>query len=274
MEAGLLFDPLFRLPLLVGAVLAVLLPVLGVLLRLRNEWLAALGLAHLAAASGLGGLAVGIPAVLGAPLGALVGALIKTLLGGRGNTAYALMILAGWSATMLIAANTVLGSAIGHALTEGQLFLAGRVQLMAALVLATVAALALPWLLPRLVRARLFPRQERANRLPAWRWHLSFDLLVALAMAVGTGTVGLMAAFALAFVPPWLAFRLAPTWSLTLGFSVAAGLAAYLLAFALALYLDQPLGPTLVAVLGIGAGVAEFVRRRAAHRWSRSSKGA
>jgi zinc transport system permease protein len=68
MDAGLLIAPLFRLPLLVGAVLAVLLPLLGLLLRLRNEWLAALGLAHLAAASGLSGLAVGIPAFLGVPL--------------------------------------------------------------------------------------------------------------------------------------------------------------------------------------------------------------
>jgi zinc transport system permease protein len=235
--------------------------------------LAALGLAHLAAASGLSGLAVGIPAVLGAPLGALVGALIKTLLGARGNTAYALMILAGWSATMLIAANTALGSAIGHALTEGQLFLAGWVQLTASLVLALAASFALPWLIPRLIRARLFPRQERANRLPAWRWHLGFDLLVALAMAVGTGTVGLMAAFALAFVPPWLAFRLAPRWSLTLWISVAAGLVAYLLAFALALYLDQPMGPTLVAVLGIGAGLAEFSRWLVPHPWDRSANG-
>jgi hypothetical protein len=75
------------------------------------------------------------------------------------------MILAGWSATMLIAANTALGSAIGHALTEGQLFLAGWVQLTAPLVLALAASFALTWLMPRLISARLFPRQERANRL-------------------------------------------------------------------------------------------------------------
>lgn len=43
-------DPLFRLP-----------P--GTLLRLRDEWLAALGLVHLAAAAGLGGLALDVPVV-------------------------------------------------------------------------------------------------------------------------------------------------------------------------------------------------------------------
>jgi zinc/manganese transport system permease protein len=253
MNLDLFFDPLFRVPLAAGLLLALVLPALGVLLRLRGEWLAALGLAHLAAASALAGLAVGVPAVLGGPLGAVAGALANGLGRARGNTAYAFMILIGWTTTLLIAANTPLGAAIGHALVDGQLYLAGRVQLAAAIALALAAALSLPWLTPRLVRARFLPRHEVANRLPAWRWHLGFDLLVALAMAVGTGTVGLMGAFALVFVPAWIAFRLAAGWRSALLLATGTGLAGYLLAFALALGLDQPFGPVLVAVL---AGLA------------------
>ena len=96
----LLLDPLFHIPFLVGLLVSVVLPLTGTLLRLREEWLAALGLAHLAGASGLIGLAAGLPAVLGAPLGAIVGALIKTFGSFRGNTVYALMILAGWAITL------------------------------------------------------------------------------------------------------------------------------------------------------------------------------
>jgi zinc transport system permease protein len=262
MGLDLFFDPLFRIPLLVGLLVALLLPLLGALLRLQDEWLAALGLAHLAAASALAGLAVQVPAVLGGPIGAAAGAAIKALWGGRGNTAYAFMILAGWGTTLLIANNTALGSAMGHALVDGQLYFAGAVQLGSAAVLIALAALGLPWLMPRLIHARFFPRHEQANRLPAWHWRLGFDLLVALGMAVGTGTLGLMGAFALVLVPPWIAFRLARSWRWTLILSVGLGVVAYLLAFGVALGLDQPFGPILVAVL-VGAGGLGAVARRA-----------
>lgn len=253
MDVALFFDPLFRLPLAVGLLVAVSLPLLGVLLMLRDEWLAALGLAHLAAASGLVGLALHVPAVAGGAVGAMAGAVAKSVLGSRGNTAYAFMILAGWSLTLLVAANTTLGSAMGHALVDGQLLFAGTVQLGAAAGLLLVTGVALPWLMSRVIRARFFPRYEKANRLPAWRWHLGFDVLVALGMAVGVGTVGLMGAFALVFVPPWLAFRIATGWRAALVISTGYGVAAFVIAFAASLALDQPFGPVLVGVLLGGA---------------------
>lgn len=243
------FDPLFRTPLLAGLLLAAMLPLLGAYLRLRDEWLAALGLAHLAAAGGLGGLAAGVPAVAGGPLAAVVGAGAKAALGARGNTAYALMILLGWSAMLLLAANTALGDSLVHALADGQLYFAGVRELAAAALLVVLSGAVLPWAGRRLLRARLFPLHERANRLPAWRWHLPFDLLVALGMAWGTATLGLMGAFALVFVPAWLAFALAGSWRATLLWAASFGVAGYLLAFVLALVLDQPFGPVLVAVL-------------------------
>ena len=256
MDLGLVFDPLFRLPFLTGLLVAAVLPLLGVLLMLREEWLAALGLAHLAAAGALVGLAVGLPAVAGAALGAVLGGGFKALAQARGNVAYGFMILVGWAAMMLAAANTQVGDALGHALVDGQLYFARGTELGAALVLAALTGLVLPWLGPRLLRARLFPRHERANRLPAWRWHLGFDLLAALGMAVGTATLGLMGAFALVLVPAWVAFRVAPGWRWTLALAVLLGIGAYLAAFALALGLDQPFGPMLVAALLLLAGLA------------------
>ena len=249
MDFSLLFDPLFRLPFVVGLLLTITLPLLGALLRLRDEWLASLGLAHLAAATGLAGLALHIPVVVGGAVGAVCGALGKSFARGRGNSVYAFMIFIGWSLTLLIAANTVLGSAMGHALVDGQLYFAGAAQLVAVSVLFVACALSLPWLMPRLLRARFFPRNETANHLPAWRWHLGFDLLVALGMAVGVGTVGLMGAFALVFLPPWMAFQVASSWRATLLLSAGLATLGYLVAFVLALTLDQPFGPMLVAVL-------------------------
>lgn len=253
-------DTLFLIPFLTGLPLVLLLPLLGTLLRLREEWLATLGLAHLAGASGLAGMAVGLPVVQGAPLGALLGAAIKSR-GGRGNSAYAVMILLGWTLTLLIAANTALGDALAHAVVDGQLYFAGSRELIAAGVIGALGLAALPWLTPRLIRAHLFPQHEIANRLPAWRWHLGFDLLVALTIAVGTATLGLMATFALVFLPAWIAFRRAPDWRRGNWLSAGIGLFAYLVAFAIALWLDQPFGPVLVAVLAISFGFSLLLRR-------------
>ena len=253
-------DPLFLTPFLTGLPLVVLLPLLGTLLRLREEWLATLGLAHLAGAGGLAGMAVGLPVVQGASLGALLGAAFKSLSGG-GNSVYAVMILLGWTLTLLIAANTALGDALAHAVVDGQLYFAGARELIAAILVGSLGLAALPWLTPRLMRAQLFPQHEIANRLPARRWHLGFDLLVALAIAVGTATLGLMATFALVFLPAWIAFRMAPDWRGGNWLSAGIGAAAYLAAFALALWLDQPFGPVLVAVLTLAFGSSLLIRR-------------
>lgn len=255
MNLELLFDPLFRVPFLVGLLLAVILPLLGVVLRLREEWLAALGLAHLAGASALLGMAIGLPALVGAPLGALAGALVKSFARFTGNTAYAVMILLGWAATLLVAANTSLGGVLGHTIAEGQLYFTGGPHLVAVGILTLTGVPALYWLLPHLVRARLFPGHEVANDLPAWRWHVGFDVLAALGMAASGACLGLMGAFALVFVPPWVAFRLARNWRTGLAISLGTGVTAYLGAFIAALVLDQPFGPVLVAVLLVLAGV-------------------
>jgi zinc transport system permease protein len=258
---ALAFDPLFRVPFITGLLLAAVLPLLGTLLMLREEWLASLGLAHLAAAGALLGLAAGAPAVIGGAAGALAGGIAKTALGARGNAAYGFMILIGWAAMLFVAANTAIGDSLGQAMIDGQLYFAAMVDLSAALILTILSAALLPWLNGKLLRARFFPRFEQANELPAWRWHLCMDLLAAASMAAGTATLGLMGAFALVFVPAWLAFRLAPGWRWTLFIAVLIGIGGYLIAFFLALVLDQPFGPVLVATLVSLAAAATAVPR-------------
>lgn len=254
---ALLTDPLFRIALLAGLLAAVLLPLLGCYLRLRGEWLAALGLAHVAAAAHLTGAALALPLLVSGGAGAALAVGLKQLLKREGNGGYALMMLGGWSVLLLVAANTAVGESLSHALADGQLYFASREQLVALAIGGAAVLVLAPWWNRRLLRARFFPGHERANALPAWTWHLSFDLAVALLLALATGAIGLMGAFALVFLPPWLAFRLAPHWKAGLALAVAAGVAGYLAAFVLALHYDQPFGPVLVAVL---LGLATLAR--------------
>jgi len=261
-------DSLFAVPFFAGLTLALLLPLVGNLLRLRDEWLATLGLAHLAAAGALLGMALHLPTFAGALAGAVAGAGAKQASGGRSNSAYGLMILAGWALTLLVAANTALGDALAHALIDGQLYFAGWREFAIDVIVLLVALPVLRWLTPRLVAARLLPEREHANGLPAWRWHLGFDLLAATVIAAGTATFGLMASFALIFVPPWIAFRLAADWRRAQWLAVGIGVAGYGTAFWLALGFDQPFGPTLVAVFVMSFGISALWCRPASADFS------
>lgn len=271
MNPDLLFDPLFFWPCLTGLVFALLLPVLGAYLRLRGEWLAALAYAQMAAAGGLAATALGLPLVLGGPGAAFIAAGVKNAFeqateATRG-AAYAMLLLAGWGVAILLAANLPLAERLGHALADGQLYFTDQGHFLVAL---GGLALALP-LLARLSRPLLlshfYPDFYRARGLSARRLHLGFDLLVAGLLALATTSVGVMAAFALVFIPPLAAAPWCRSWTRSLSLGAVFGAAGHLLAFALALGLDQPYGPVLGLILvALGGGSALLASGRRLRR--------
>jgi zinc transport system permease protein len=97
--------------------------------------------------------------------------------------------------------------------------------------------------------ARVYPDIFRLRGLPVWPVEVGFDLLAAVGLALATMSIGVMGAFALIFVPPWLAFRRAANWRAGLGWALGIGVLAYVSAFILALALDQPFGPVLALLL-------------------------
>jgi zinc/manganese transport system permease protein len=249
MNLELAFDPLFRVPLLLGLTLAVLLPVLGVFLRVRDEWLGALGYTHVAAAGALASGLLHWPMLLCALGAAAAAALLKGAVRRPGNDFYAAMTIAGWAIALLLAANSDHGEVLGETLLRGQLYFATAPQLWIALGIGGATLGALGWLSPRLLRQRFFPDHYRANRQPAWPHEAAFAALLIGTLVVATGAVGAMAAFALVFVPPWIAFGVCRSWRQALLVAPLCGAVAYLLALAVALGLDQPAGPVIVVAL-------------------------
>jgi zinc/manganese transport system permease protein len=250
-----LFDTMFLLPFVNGLLLAILLPLLGAWIRLREEWLAALGLAQVAAAGVVVGALFTEPVGLVALGAAALAAAAKAFLGRSGNDAYAVMILLGWSVSLIGAAFTAHGDELARALVQGQLYFTGAGHFRGIVVLAVVLAVLLPWLSPRLLLGRFFPDHFRANGQPNPHHDLVFDVLVAVTLALSATAIGVMAAFALVFIPPWVAFRFARGWRRTLEWSVGLGVLAYLVSFVAAVRVDQPFGPVLVAVLLLMAPV-------------------
>ncbi len=264
MNDWLLFDPMFRIPFFTGLALAVALSLIGSLLRMRNEWLAALGLSQVAAAGAMLAVWLHGPALLGASMAALLAMLVRSALPRVGNSHHALMILIGWSATLMIGARMDHGHVVGETFLRGQLYFTHYEHLLSALLLMVLALVVYPWLTPRLLTARFFPDYHQANRISVWPYRLLFALLVIAATVVGTTALGAFPAFALLFVPSWIGFVLVDGWLRSVVASVVVAVVAYLLAFVGAMLLDQPFGPVLTLILGVGASLRFLtaVRRR------------
>lgn len=249
MNLELAFDPLFRVPLSLGLTLSLLLPVLGVFSRMRDEWLGALGYTHVAAAGALASGFLHWPVLVCALGAAGIAALVKGAVRRPGNDLYAAMTIAGWAIALLLAANSDHGEVLGETLLRGQLYFATAPQLWFALGMAAATLAALRWLSPRLLRQRFFPDHYRANREPAWPHEAVFSALLIGTLVVATSAVGAMAAFALIFVPPWIAFGVCRSWRQALVIAPLCGAVAYLVAIVAALAFDQPAGPAIVVAL-------------------------
>jgi len=246
-----MWSDLFVLPFLTGLCLALVLPVLGCFLLLRDEWLAALAYAHVAAAGALLALIGGVMPALGGMSAAALAGGGKRLFAGRlaGGAALALLLLCGWAVAVLLAANQPLAEQLGHSLFDGQLYFSGVAQLALVAPWSLFAAVAFVLLSRHLLLARVYPDYFTARRLRAWPVVLGFDLLAALTLALATMTMGVMGGFALVFVPAWIAFRRARSWRKGMLLAVVIGVAGYGAAFLLALGLDQPFGPVLALLL-------------------------
>ncbi|MFO7786744.1 MAG: metal ABC transporter permease [Halospina sp.] len=240
---------LFGAPFLTGALLSISLALLGCFLRLRDEWLAALGLPHMAAAGGVLGMALGLPVLVGSALATGAAAAIKSLLPGGSNSHYALMLILGWGAALMLSANVHQGSVIAEGLLRGQLYFSSHGHLYGALALLLAVLAGLKWLTRRLLTERFFPDHFPANGQARWPHGLVYHGCVVAAVVLGTQAMGAFPVFALLFIPPWVAFALARGWRQGVIASVLLALGLYVAAFLVAIGVDQPFGPTLALML-------------------------
>ncbi|PKM22609.1 MAG: ABC transporter [Gammaproteobacteria bacterium HGW-Gammaproteobacteria-14] len=246
---NLLFDPMFRVPFLTGLLLALSLPQLGLLLSLRREWLATLGIAHLAGAGGIIGGLLALPALPAALLAAVAGVTIRSLQPRASNELYAMMILAGWSLGLITASLSQDAHGIGQLLVDGQLYFTTRLHLLVALPLTISLLVCAGFMMRGLLQQQLMPTPDYAIRHRQLQWLLSAFL--AIGVSLTAMTMGIMAAFALLFVPAWVASGIAASWQQARWLISGLALLCYLLAYTIALLADLPFGPVFVMTLAL-----------------------
>ena len=251
----LLFDPMFRVPFITGLILAPLAAVLGNLLRLRSEWLAALAYSQLAAAGGIVAALFHLPLLAGALVVAALVAAYKGLFSRIGNDHFALLILFGWTLTMAAASYSAHGDMVGRALLDGQLYFISLNHLVAAVILLLVGVPLLRWLIPRLLRSHFYPDYYTANGPGSQGHTLAFDLFVVASIAITATALGVMSTFALVFLPSWIAWKLAVGWRQVMLLSAVIATVAYVVAYVLAIVMDQAFGPVLTGLLVISASL-------------------
>ncbi|WP_303784465.1 metal ABC transporter permease [Azovibrio restrictus] len=264
--AETLFD-LFWRPYLAGLAMAILLPLLGLYLRLRDEGLAALAYGQVGAAGALLALMLGLPGAAGgvaASLGVALGkGRLESWLGP--GALFPLLLLLGWGGSVLLTANLPVAERLGQALFEGQLYFVGTGLLGLSLLMLLLGVVFLRHQSRYLLLLHLHPASEAVRGGPGLRARLGFDLVAAAGTAVAVMSLGVMGTFALAFVTPWLAFVAGRSWRRALVWAVLPALLAYSLAFAAALYLDQPPGPLLVVSLVLVGLIARGAVTGAGH---------
>ena len=250
----------FFVPALTGLGFALLLPLLGMYLHLRDEWLAALAFAQTAAAGALLAMYFGGPLILGGLSSTAIAVVLKNTLEHTvqklRSSIYALVLLSAWSTSILLAANLPLAERLGHALFDGQLYFTGPEHLASVLLaLLLVVSLLYP-LSRRLLIAHCFPDLFKARAYSAGLVHSIFDTLVAFTLTLATMSIGIMAAFSLTFVPPFITWTWSKNWKQAKYMAVIISILSYSLAFYLAMHWDQPFGPTMaltLTILGIGS---------------------
>jgi len=257
---------LFWRPALTGALLAILLPLLGLTLRLRHEYWAALAYGQVGAAGALGALVFGYPPLLGGLAASLAAAIAKHPLEKRLLTTglFPLLFVLGWSVCQLLTANLPGVERPGAALFEGQLYFAGAEMLVGAALALVIGGIFLWRKGADLLLAHLYPAHFHAQGRSLWPVRIGFDLLVASVLALAVMSLGVMGAFALIFIPPWLVCAFSPSWRVALIVAPVLSFLAYALAFTIALTHDQPFGSMLALVLCVTAlclPVAALLRR-------------
>lgn len=235
LEQLLLFAPGFVLGLFMSAVLAAL----GVILRLRDEALSAFSHAQVAVLGAMLAAIAGWPRLIGAwglaMLVAVAGLWLIKPVAAVASSRHLLVLLLAWSACLLLADNHAQTRLLSASAVEGQLLLVQWRDVVAHGVVGALGAAVLGGVSKALLAHQLLPW------LP--------------------GAPGRAHALALVLIPAWSVWASARGLRAAVLQAAILGASAHVLAFGLALVLDQVYPAVMIVVLALMAASASLRRK-------------
>lgn len=251
---------LFLPGLLLGAMLACALGAAGIMLRVREEAVAALAYAQVAVLGAMLAIVVALPPLAGA-WGLAVAAALLTRRPTAGPGRHLQLLLLAWALALLVADNQPSARMLSAAAIEGQLLLLrwGDWPWFAALALGGGALLAMSgraWL-----AGELLPWLPQRQTPPARIATAAREIGVVSLLAAGALAFGVLVTLALVLVPAGIAWARATNLRQAWVIAALCGLVAHLLAFVIALAADQVYSAVLVALLLACALLLRISRR-------------
>lgn len=253
-------------PFIGGLLMAALLGLGGAAFFIKGSAWQGLALAQGAATGGLVASVLAWPLVPTA-LG-FAGLLMGLLQNKKDQERLSLAVfLAALALTTLLASNFSQASLAAARWMEGQVYFLAFRDIYWILALTGLTLLLLPWLYRVWLLSQL--GEDRGCRQPAGRRLQFLDLSWRLLLVVlGSLTLGLPAALACLLLPAWTAALFAHNLKAFFLLSLAFSLAAFLLAWVVALLGDQPFAPVLV-LIALLQGIGCYLLKRLSVRVSR-----
>lgn len=234
----------FLLPLVNGLLTTLLLGLAGVGLLLRGSVWQVFAVSQWAAVGGVLASVLAVPVLLPALLLASLALAIQR----RWQDAERLsltLFLAGLALITLLVANIATASLAAARWVDGQLYFTGLAELIGLVVLVAVSLI----VLPRLRSVWLWAQRQpdvSAQPGPGWHWHMLELAWLVLVIVLGAQTLGVPGAMATLLLPAWAAARVAHNLAQLLIWSQVLALLAFVIAWVVSLWLDQPFAPTLI----------------------------
>lgn len=246
----LLTFPFFQRALLVGAILGILMAILGVFVILRKMSFFADAIGH----SALAGIAIGLLFNINPFLAALVFSLLVAI--GismvRAGTKLSMDTLLGIFFSASVALGVVIVTLIPGYQADlisflfGNILTVGNIDIVTSVGIAAIVTGVLVWAGKAFVAISLDSSLAKAEGVPVAQYELLFLLLLSAVIALAIKFVGVILVTALLVIPAASAQNIAPSLAKMFSISIAFSLFSVVVGMLASAALNTPSGPTIV----------------------------
>ena len=257
---------------LVGILLAVIIPCIGIIVVLKRLSMIGDALSHTSLAGVAAGLIMGINPILGAIAACIIGALgiefIRKRIPKYSEMSIAIIMSAGVGLAGVLS-GFVKGSSSFNSFLFGSIVAISDFELRLVIIVSVMVALAFVLLFKELFYVAFDERAARLAGVPVRIVNFIFTILTAVTVSIASRTVGALMVSSMMVVPVACAMQLGRSYKQTVLYSVGFGLVFTVAGLFISYYVGTRPGATIVLTGIVGLllvlaikGICKSIRRR------------